>query len=177
MSTERDNQMVWDGRSPGHYEVCYLTFNHRASGTGFWIRYTLESPLPGHGEPYAQLWFARFDAQHPRRNLALNRKLPIAEFGAQASPFELRLGDAVLRHGALTGRLQSGSHEISWDLSFSPASFTHRFFPDLIYDRSFADTKAVSPNLMVALSGQIASKTGAISASVPLLTWTRSVKR
>ncbi|MFH0901920.1 MAG: hypothetical protein V2A73_14925, partial [Pseudomonadota bacterium] len=55
-----DNARVWNGQ-PGHYEAWYLTFNHRPSGMGFWIRYSLDAPLARVGSPYAQLWFAAFD--------------------------------------------------------------------------------------------------------------------
>ena len=109
MSSERDNRMVWD-RRPGHYEVWYCTLSHRASGTGFWIRYTLESPLAGHGEPYAQLWFARFDPADPARTFGFNRRYPIARLTATEAPFSIAIGDAVLRHDSLEGALEGGGH-------------------------------------------------------------------
>src|SRR5207248_674287 len=100
--SERDNQLRWQ-RQAGHYEVWYLTLNHRPSETGFWIRYTLEAPVAGHGEPYCQLWFAAFDARAPANSFALNRKLPMAELATRAEPFEVRIGEAYLRHGAARG--------------------------------------------------------------------------
>ena len=62
-----------------------MLLNHIPSGTGYWIRYTLESPLPGHGDAYAQLWFAFFDVRQPARNFAINKKFPLSELkpGAQ----------------------------------------------------------------------------------------------
>jgi hypothetical protein len=105
MSTERDNRMVWDHRETGHYEVWYATFNHRPSQTGFWIRYTLESPRTGHGAPYCQLWFAMFDAEDPRRNLAVNRRFPIDQLEHRADPFWIRIGPAQLTHTHLSGTL------------------------------------------------------------------------
>ncbi len=50
MSTEADNVRNWDGVARPHYEVWYLTFNHRESGTGYWICYTLDAPASGHFE-------------------------------------------------------------------------------------------------------------------------------
>ena len=58
MDSAEANRMRWAFQR-GHYEVWYATLSHLASRTGFWIRYTLEAPEEGHGEPYAQLWFAR----------------------------------------------------------------------------------------------------------------------
>jgi hypothetical protein len=155
MSTEVDNQMIWDRKSAGHYEVWYLTFNHRRSSTGFWIRYTLESPLAGHGEPYCQLWFAFFNAADPDRNLAINRKIPMSDLAVDNSPFRVRMKDAVLRHEGLSGSLEGDTHHVSWDLTFQPTLFTHHHLPDLIYSTHFADTKVLSPNLVINLKGEV----------------------
>jgi hypothetical protein len=156
MSTEADNAMVWDGQRGGHYEVWFATFNHRLTGTGYWIRYTLESPLEGQGEPHAILWFAFFDGKRPDRNWAIHRKLPIAELSAEPSPFKLAIGDdAVLRQDAMRGSIAGDAHSASWELAYTPCNFTHRHLPDLVYPRSFADTKVVSPNLIINLHGTV----------------------
>ena len=155
MSTEHENRMVWDQQSTGHYEVWYTTFNHRPSGTGFWIRYTLESPLPSHGQPYAQLWFAFFDSRAPQNNFAINRKFPLAKLDHEPDPFRLIIAGSTLGHGELRGSLAGDAHEVSWDLAFRPALFTHRHLPDVIYNTKFADTRVLSPNLMVNLNGKV----------------------
>jgi hypothetical protein len=152
--SEADNRMRWR-RNPGHYEVWYLTFNHRPTETGFWIRYTLEAPTVGHGEPYCQLWFALFDAQRPERGFAINRRLPIAALTAIDAPFEVRVADAVLRHGAARGRLAGAGHEASWDLSWSPPLEAHHHLPGFIYRSTFADTQVLSPALSAALRGRL----------------------
>lgn len=168
MSTERDNRMVWDHIKAGHYEVWYATFNHRPSQCGFWLRYTLESPTDGHGTPYCQLWFALFDAREPKNNLAFNRRFPIDQLEHRADPFALRIGPAVLSHGALAGALserwtpEKGRPSrrdplapVSWDLEFAPCAFTHHHLPPSAYKRDFADTRVLSPNLMTHFSGRI----------------------
>jgi hypothetical protein len=156
MISEADNVMVWDGKRPGHYEVWYATFNHRPTSTGFWIRYTLESPLVGHGAPHATLWFAFFDARNPERNWAIHRPHPIGELVAEASPFQLAIGsDAVLRHDGMRGVLNGDAHSASWELAYTPCNFTHRHLPDLVYPRGFADTKVLSPNLIINLHGTV----------------------
>ncbi len=152
--TERDNAPVWRGE-PGHYEVWYLTFNHRPSRTGFWIRYTLEAPCAGRGEPYAQLWFAHFDAADPERGFAVNRKLPIASLGAQAAPFEVRIGDARLTHASARGSLEGAGHSARWDLTWTPARRTHLFLPEALHRSSRIGTKVLSPNQDVLLRGRV----------------------
>jgi Tocopherol cyclase len=153
-ATERDNARVWRGQ-PGHYEVWYLTFNHRPSRTGFWIRYTLEAPCSGRGDPYAQLWFACFDAADPRRNFAINRRLPIASMEARAAPFEVRVGDATLTHASARGSLEGAGHSARWDLGWTPARRTHLFLPGFLHRSPRVSTHVLSPNLDVALRGSV----------------------
>lgn len=156
MSSEADNRMMWDRRKRGHYEVWYATFNHRRTGTGFWIRYTLESPHPEGGDPYCALWFAHFDAAHPKRNFAINRRFPIDALVADAEPFSLEVGGAHLRAGELQGALAGDAHHVSWNLRFQPTLFTHRHLPAVIYRTRFADTTVLSPNLIINLDGEVA---------------------
>ena len=155
-ANEADNVRRWDGAAPGHYEVWYLTCNHVASNTGFWIRYTLESPLPGHGEPYAQLWFAHFDGNDSSRTFAINRKFPIETMLACAAPFEIAIGDSVVRHDAMRGHLAGDGHEASWDLEWSPGEHAHRHLPDVMYRRGgLGETTVLSPSVNTSISGAI----------------------
>ncbi len=155
MSSEKNNRMVWDRNKRGHYEVWYSTFNHRATATGFWIRYTLESPLGDHGEPYCQLWFAFFDARHPERNFGINRKFPVTELAVSEDPFSLEIAGAFMRHGELKGQLSGDTHEVTWDLAFKPTLFTHRHLPDAVYSGKWADSRVLSPNLMIYINGEV----------------------
>jgi hypothetical protein len=152
---EADNAMRWDGR-PGHYEVWYLTFNHRDSQTGYWIRYTLEAPQTGHGEPYAQLWLAHFDALEPERNVAINRKLPMDRMSTATAPFSVTMGDSILGHDSARGSLRGHGHQAEWDLSWTPAATTHRHLPSIMYRRGgLGETTVLSPNLDVAITGAV----------------------
>jgi hypothetical protein len=154
-ATERDNLMVWDRAAGGHYEVWYLTFNHLASKTGYWLRYTLESPQPGHGNPYGELWFAFFDSATPRNGFALHKRFPIDRFTAGSAPFEIGIGDAVLGHDRARGAIEGDGHRASWDLTWLPAATTHRHLPDVVYKTTFADTRVLSPNLDVPIRGKV----------------------
>src|SRR5215813_9514667 len=132
--SDSDNVMRWQ-RQPGHYEVWYLTLNHRPTETGFWIRYTLEAPL--HGDAYAQLWFSCFDVREPARAFAINRKFTIAKLAHTAEPFELEIGDSVLRHGSARGTLSGAGHTAEWDLAWAPPVDAHHHLPKVIYGTSF----------------------------------------
>lgn len=153
--SEADNAPIWDGTARGHYEVWYLTLNHRASRTGFWIRYTLESPQDGHGPAYAEVWFAFFDRADPARNFGLNRRYPVSAWRGQATPFAVSIGDTRLAHDAASGAIAGDGHEARWELSWLPGADTYRQLPDVIYRTSFADTRVLTPNLDVPFRGKI----------------------
>ena len=149
-----DNVRRWDGERRGHYEVWYVTFNHVASQTGYWIRYTLESPLDG--EPYAQLWFAQFDARDPKRTFGINRKFPIASMKAQADPFCVAIAGNQLGHDRARGAIAGDGHDVRWDLRWTPAPRARRHLPDVMYARGgLGETTVLSPNHDVALVGSL----------------------
>jgi hypothetical protein len=162
MSTEHDNQRRWDGQRRGHYEVWYLTLNDPGSRDGYWIRYTLEAPLDGQGEPYAQLWFARFDASGAGQGgtFGINRKLPIASFAApppgSSEPFSVSVGGNRLGHDSARGALSGDGHSAEWDLRWTPATKTLHQFPKFLYRRGgLAQTTVLTPNVNVSISGTI----------------------
>lgn len=154
MSAAEANQMRWQFQR-GHYEVWYCTLSHLQSRTGFWIRYTLEAPDQGHGEPYAQLWFARFDGERPERTFGFNKRFAIDELRQEPAPFRVRIGEAELTSASARGHLGGEGHEASWDFAWSPAETVHHHLPGALYKASFADTLVLSPNLNVAARGHV----------------------
>jgi hypothetical protein len=154
-ATEADNARVWDGAKAGHYEVWYLTCNHRASRTGYWIRYTLEAPLPGHGEPYGQLWFGFFDRNDPARTFGINKRVSIGAHRATAAPFAVEMGAARLTHGGMHGALAGGGHTVRWDLRWLPDERTYHQLPAVFYKAPLGDTTVLTPNLDVPIRGEI----------------------
>ncbi len=148
--------MRWQSGTRGHYEVWYLTVNHRQSGVGFWIRYTLEAPDRGHGKPYAQIWCAVFDPADPGANVAVHRSFSIASMHSGRAPFSLSIGGRELRSDSARGRLCSGDQELRWNLHWTRARAVHHHLPKLFYRRDgLAETTVLSPNLSVPLSGSI----------------------
>jgi hypothetical protein len=161
MSVVDANQMRWQFQR-GHYEVWYCTVSHLGSHTGFWIRYTLEAPDEGHGEPFAQLWFGRFDGERPERSFGFNKKLDIGGLrvegpaaAAGATPFRVRIGDGELTSSSARGHLGGEGHEASWELLWTPSERVHHHLPAPMYKTSFADTLVLSPSLNVAARGHI----------------------
>jgi hypothetical protein len=154
LATAADNVRRWDGATPGRYEVWYLTLNHAATQTGFWIRYTLEAPLEG--APYAQLWFARSDARDPRRTFGINRRFPIASMTAAANPFDVAIAGNSIEHDRARGALAGDGHDVRWDLRWTPGATTHRMLPDVMYARGgLGETTALCPNIAAPVTGTI----------------------
>ncbi len=156
MTSEPDNHRRWDGHTPGRYEVWYLTFNDPATGDGFWLRYTLEAPLPGHGEPYAQLWFARFGTASVRPTFGINRRQPIATMTAATDPFAITIGPNHLGHDHASGALSGDGHAVTWDLRWTPNPRTMRWLPSIMYRRGgLGETTVLSPSPDLALHGTV----------------------
>jgi hypothetical protein len=153
--TVADNLPRWDGQRRGCYEVWYLTWVDPVSGDGCWLRYVIEAPLPGVGEPYAQLWFARLCARDPARSFAINRRFPIASLATSREPFEVRIGPARLAHDAARGSLSGDGHAVEWDLRWTPGESTLRQLPPIMYERGLGETTVLSPNVDVALAGTL----------------------
>ena len=150
--TTLDNRMIW-AREAGRYEVWFATFNHRESDTGFWIRHTLSAPLAG--EPYCQLWFARFDSHDPDATFAVNRRLPITALSTTEAPFAVHIGEAALREDGLKGAIAGDGHRAKWDLAFVPARRSVLTLPSLAYRTDLVQTKFLAPNFSVPLRGRL----------------------
>jgi hypothetical protein len=152
--TERDNWRRWQDGSRGTYEVWYCTWNHPATGQGFWLRFVAEAPLEG--PPRAELWFARFDPRRPERSFGIHRRFPGAAMSSSDSPFTVRIAQSELGQAHSRGELAGAGHDVRWDLRWESAARTLRHLPDLMYLRGgLGETTVQSPNPRVPLSGTV----------------------
>ncbi len=146
--TERDNRPRWDGKR-GRYEVWHLTMSEPSGSTGYWIRYSLRSPVAG--PPERKLWFARFDRDDPSRIFGING---FAEGRPVQGP-SFGVGDALLDAGAARGSLKGGGHDVTWDVRWPTGQPTFRILPPAFYRGSLAPTRPLSPNPDVRFGGSI----------------------
>ena len=153
-AAQDSNHLVWRGQR-GHYEVWFMTFAHPASGTGYWLRYTLAAPA--HGTPYVELWFCRCDAKDSQRTFGIHRRFPLASFASAQRPFLLRIGESALGHDHASGALAGGGHQVSWELAWDPAPRPHQLLPESLYaDRlGLAESLLVSPNHSIEVRGTV----------------------
>jgi hypothetical protein len=118
--TFADNLCRWDRRSAPHYEVWFLTLNHRESQRGFWFRYTVEAPTgPPGAKPSGALWAAVFDRRSPERNFGIKSEYEIDRLSfAERDDFSVRIGDGCLALSNAVGRVTNASHTVEWDLNY-----------------------------------------------------------
>ena len=134
------------------YEVWYLTWND-ANGCGYWLRHVMEAP--SHESAYAELWFARFDPRDAARTFAFHRRFDAARASSRGEPFELAIGDAVLRHDGARGAVDGAGHRVRWDLRWQPAEHELRLLPELAYALHIGETTPITPNPRVLASGTL----------------------
>jgi hypothetical protein len=153
-----ENRMRWDRRSTGFMEVWYATLNHRPSGSGIWLRYTLTSPQPRVGPPYCELWgfvFGRDGAP----SFAAKDRFSIDRLGSTNGRDDgalVRIADAWLSENHLEGELSHEGHALAWSLDFEPADRCFQHLPARIRKRAEKRVSTVcSPNLSVPFSGAV----------------------
>jgi Tocopherol cyclase len=151
-----DNLCRWDGRSASHYEVWFLTLNHRASQRGFWFRYTLEAPATAGACAHASVWAASFARSNPGDTFGLRRDSPADDFSFQGrEQFSLRIGDSTFEPSRAAGGIDGGGRSIAWDLSFEPNNKTYHHVTPALARLARPSSTVCSPNLDTRFSGAI----------------------
>lgn len=152
-----ENVMRWDRRSRRFLEVWYATFNHRDSGCGLWLRYTLTSPVRSLGDPYCELWAFLFDPS-TGPVFAGKERYPIDRLGigGRDDGAIVRIGDAFLTESHLEGEVHSGDDSLAWSLDFEPADRCFHHLPPRLSERVERRVSTVcSPNLAVPVTGAV----------------------
>jgi hypothetical protein len=153
-SSEQDNARRWTDTTRGVYEVWYMTWNDRASGDGFWLRYLTEAPQQG--APRGEVWFARFCARDPARTFGIRRHVPLTQVAGTTTPFSLSVAGSRLAHDGASGQIAGNGHDVRWNLGWEPAQHTMRLLPDVMYARGgLGETTVHSPNPRVPMSGTL----------------------
>jgi hypothetical protein len=153
-----ENRMRWDRRSTGFMEVWYATLNHRASGSGIWVRYTLSSPRPKVGPAYCELWGFVF-GRDGIPSFAAKERFSIDRLGSTNGRDDgalVRIADAWLSENHLEGELERDGTMLSWSLDFEPMDRCFQHLPARIRKRAEKRVSTVcSPNLSVPFSGSV----------------------
>jgi hypothetical protein len=153
-----ENRMRWDRRSTGFMEVWYATMNHRPSGSGIWLRYTLTSPDANVGAPYCELWGFVFGGKDVE-SFAGKERFSIDRLGSTNGRDDgalVRIADAWLSENHLEGELSRDGRTLSWSIDFEPADRCYQHLPARIRKRAEKRVSTVcSPNLSVPFTGAV----------------------
>lgn len=152
-----DNLCRWDGHSAPHYEVWFLTLNHRDSQRGFWFRYAIEAPAsPENSRPFAALWAAVFNRRAPESNFGLRREYGIDQLSLGGrEDFGLRIGDGCFALSLASGRVTNGDHTVEWDLNYIPCDTTYHHVSRALNHLARPSSFVCSPNVDTRFTGRI----------------------
>ena len=150
------NLLRWQVGQTHRYEVWFLTFNHRETGAGFWIRYTLRAPAADQGDATATVWFARFDPDKSGATFGIHQETPITTLVTENSPFRLSVGANRLTSASACGALSGAGHNVQWNLRWPASKATTRLLPDVAYLRGgLFETIVQSPTGSAPVTGEI----------------------
>jgi hypothetical protein len=138
----------------GHYESFFVRANHPTRPLAFWIRYTIFSPRQHPDQAMGELWAIAFDGES-QRHIAVKQEMPIAACAFDPSRFAVRVGDARLETGALTGAAVRGGHRLRWDLRYSGGATPLFLLPLAAYAGAQPPAKALVGLPLAIFSGQL----------------------
>lgn len=160
-----DNLCRWNGAHAGHYEVWFVTLNHRASKHGFWFRYTLSIPDKNRSSEHAKilaphpntgLWAAAFDHARPEENFALKCEYDLDRFEFDREEgFRLKICEGVFSPSHASGQITNEGRRIAWDLSFVPNNKTYHHVTRAVKMLARPSSFICSPNLDARFTGVI----------------------
>jgi hypothetical protein len=135
------------GDRGGHYESWFLRANHGDRPLAFWIRYTVFSPKGRPGDAVGELWAIFFDGER-KRIAAAKEVVPLDACLFSADGLDVRVGAASLVDGRLTGRVNSKTHAVGWELRYEATEPPLLLLPERFYAGSFPKAKALvaAPN-------------------------------
>jgi hypothetical protein len=152
-----DNAPRWDGTAAGHYEVWFLTLNHKATQRGFWLRYTIEAPETALSQqPSFEVWAGYFERKRPEANFVIHQPTSLSTLGVdRESGLVLKLDRAALYSEGSTGDIEAQGHQVSWDLSFVPNEETYHHISPAMIRLAKPSSFVLSPNLDTRFNGAI----------------------
>jgi hypothetical protein len=153
-----ENRMRWDRASPSFIEAWSASFNHRESGSGLWIRYSITAPEVGLGDPYCELWGVWFDPDG-KANLGGKRRFSIDHLGDDDGRDDgalVRIGVAYLSETHLEGALEVGGGALEWSIDLDPAPGCFQHLPPALRGRLEKRVSTLcAPNLSVRCRGKV----------------------
>lgn len=151
------NQLQWDGRTPGHYEVFTLDLIDPANATGWWLRYALDAPMEG--KDGSSLWGAHFSKDDDPRRFALKTDFGIRSFGTMSDGFHITVSKGELKRDLVKGGLrnpQEAGHALRWNVNMAdPHDPVQVFGKERQYEGRSPPTKVLVPTPLARAGGVV----------------------
>jgi hypothetical protein len=142
------------GERAGHYESFFVRANHPSRPLAFWIRYTIFSPRGRPEQAIGELWAVVFNGERGR-HVAVKRETPLANCVFDPSRFSIRVGEASLEAGKLSGAAESGGRAVRWDLTYSGDAAPLFLLPLSAYAQAGSQAKSLVGLPLTVFSGRI----------------------
>jgi hypothetical protein len=143
---ERDNQMRFDGKRTGFYEVYFIEVQDRTHRSGLWLRYTLRAPSKTDQPSVAEVWSMFFDRTDPAKNMALKQSIPFRDASVEHAHLFFGIAGCQLTHSGCRGRIERDGRRIEWDLTWEERTRLVHFPYEAMYRGAFPKTKVLSPH-------------------------------
>ena len=140
---DRDNTIRWDPKSTaGHVESLFLKANDPEKPRAFWLKYTIlhrpSQPAQSH------VWAIAFDAENG--NVAAKETYVAGEVNHWSEPFRVAGPRFLLGGGQIQGSVESGDHELRFDLRHTQKGTPFHPFPyDWMYRAALPKFKILTP--------------------------------
>ena len=136
----------------GHYESYFLRANHPSKAEAFWIRYTIFSPKNAMKDAVGELWAIYFNGE-TEEVVAVKEEIPMSNCQFSPNGINVRVGEATLAPGQLTGAINNTNNNLSWELGYKQdgnANDTLLFLPKKLYQMKLPKAKAIvgQPNAL-----------------------------
>jgi hypothetical protein len=150
-----DNYSKWrPGDRKGLYESFFVRGNCVDRPLAFWIKFTVFSPKGRPQDAEGEVWAVYFEGLEGEK-VAVKEEYPIKTCLFSADRFEVRVGDARLGDGTLSGTCASGGARMEWDLRYSTTGTSLHFLPEWAYRTPFPKAKGLAPYPDVTWGGTL----------------------
>jgi hypothetical protein len=143
-----DRTVYRSGQRAGHYESFYQRANHPDRPLAFWLRYTIFAPARNPSAAVGELWAVAFDGESGQHAVA-KEEFPLAQCRFPTDRFDVRVGDA----GVAPGRLTGAAGELRWDLRYEGEAPPLLLLPAGLYRGGFPKAKSLVPLPLARYSG------------------------
>ncbi len=142
------------GQTKGHYESFFQRANHPSEPKAFWIRYTIFSPDRHPEKAIGELWAIYFDGIS-HKHIKVKKEVPFEKCIFENKRFFVKISDAFLENGKLSGNISSENNSIEWNLNYSGNAAPLLVLPENLYQGSFPKAKLLVGLPLASYSGNL----------------------